>query len=247
MEFRVHDLQSYPQAAGAVLSAAVLLLLASLSMSASCAQAQGTTAQTASTQAVTSLDGPRPVPAKPVTPAKPATAKSSWKDLTPTQQQALKPLAEHWASLGVERRRKWLEISKNYPSWSPTEQAKLHSRMREWVLLSQQQRDQARLNFAETKNLSPKEKAAEWEAYQSLSPEAKKKLALAAKPASRPAGVAVIKSPTPAKLANVPVTPHTSIQGARLAAAKQPVQQNTLLPQPADTSEPEQASTVPSE
>jgi len=246
MEFRVRDPQSYPPTAGVALSVAMLLLLASLSMSASCALAQATTAQTATTQAVTGLDVPRPAPAKAVTPPKPATPKSSWKDLTATQQQALKPLAEHWAGLGLERRRKWLEISKNYPSWPPAEQAKLHSRMREWVLLSQKQRDQARLNFAETKNLSPKEKAAEWEAYQSLSPEAKKKLALAAKPASRPAGVAFIKSPTPDRLANFPVTPHTPIQGARLAAAKQPVQQNTLLPQP-EAPEPEQASTEPSE
>jgi hypothetical protein len=244
MEFRVHDLQSYPQTAGVVLCAAILVSLASLSLSASCAQAQGTTAQTASTQAATGLDAPTPAPTKPIAPQRPATAKSSWKDLTPAQQQALKPLAEHWASLGVERRRKWLEISKNYPSWSPAEQAKLHGRMREWVLLSQDQRNQARLNFAETKALSPKEKAAEWEAYQSLSPEEKKKLA--GKPASRPAGVAVIKTPSPAKLANVPVTPHTSIQGARLAAAKQPVQQNTLLPQ-TEAPEPEQAPTVPSE
>ena len=40
----------------------------------------------------------------------------------------------------------------------PEEQAKLHSRMTEWAALSAQQRTQARLNFAETKQLSADEK-----------------------------------------------------------------------------------------
>ena len=53
---------------------------------------------------------------------------------------------------------------------SGAEQAKLHSRMTEWAALSPQQRTQARLNFAETKQLSPDDKKAKWEAYQALPP-----------------------------------------------------------------------------
>jgi hypothetical protein len=229
MEKQVHDHPAFPQYAGVALSSTLFVLLVGLSGSASCALAQGTASQTASTQAVTSLDAPKPAVSKTGISPKPATSKSSWKDLTPAQQEALKPLAEHWGRLGEERRRKYLVISKNYPSLPPAEQAKMHSRMREWVSLSQQQRTQARLNFAETKKLSPKDKAAEWEAYQALSPEEKKKLA--AKAPARAAGVAVIKAPSPQKLANVPVTRHTPIEGSRLAAAKHPVQHNTLLPQ----------------
>lgn len=225
-----HDRKPHPQYAGVGLSGAVFVLLIALSASASCAQAQWTAAQTASTQAVTSLDAPRAGSTKTSPAPKPATSgKSAWKDLTPAQQQALKPLAERWDSLAAERKRKWLVISRNYPSLPPAEQAKLHNRMNEWVSLSLQQRNQARLNFAETKKLTPEQKAEQWQAYQALSPEEKKKLA--AKAPTKPAGVAVPKPASPQKLANVPVTRHAPIKGARLAAAKYPVQENTLLPQ----------------
>ena len=72
---------------------------------------------------------------------------------------------------------------------SGAEQAKLHSRMTEWAALSPQQRTQARLNFAETKQLSPDDKKAKWEAYQALPPEEKRKLAAgAAKPPANGGG-----------------------------------------------------------
>ena len=100
-------------------------------------------------------------------------AKLAGKTRHPAQQQALRPLARNWHELSEDHKRKWLEISKNYHALHPDEQAKLHSRMSEWVTLSQQQRTQARLNFGETKKLSPQEKAAKWEAYQALSAEEK--------------------------------------------------------------------------
>jgi hypothetical protein len=85
----------------------------------------------------------------------------------------------------------------------------MHSRMNEWVTLSPQQRAQARLNFARTKELSkqltPEEKKAKWETYQALSPEEKQKLAAKANP--KPAGAATaVKPVAPQKLA--PVPPH---------------------------------------
>jgi hypothetical protein len=156
--------------------------------------------------------------------------KSAWKDLNPTQQQALMPLAEHWNKLEEERRRKWLVISRNFPSLSPAEQAKMHSRMAEWVTLSQQQRNQARQNYTQTQKLSPEEKARQWQAYQALSPEEKKKLATQAP--VKPVGAAVVKSAPSPKLAKVPVTPLSPTPGSKLAAAKQSIQDNTLLPQP---------------
>ena len=168
----------------------------------------------------------------------PLNSKPAWTDLTPAQQQALKPLAGNWASLSVESKRKWLAISKSYPNLPPSEQAKAHSRMSEWVSLSQQQRTEARLNFAETKKLPPQEKATQWQSYQELSPEAKKKLAAQA-PAT-PAGAAVVKPIPQKKLTEVPVTPHTPTQGAKLSGANQSVHQKTLLPQA-----PAQAETAP--
>lgn len=118
----------------------------------------------------------------------------TWKELSQEQQQALQPLAAHWETLSVERKRKWLALSKNYYAMSPAEQAKLHGRMREWVLLSQQQRTQARLNYAETKALTPEEKSAQWQAYQQLSPDEKRRLAAKAPP--KPSGAAVAQPAT---------------------------------------------------
>jgi hypothetical protein len=174
-----------------------------------------------------SLWGPTPASAqstKPaqtanaVTPAKtPASAPKArasvrplWKELTPMQQQSLAPLATSWDSIMSEgQKRKWLEISKNYPSLPADGRATMHSRMAEWVALSPQERAQARLNFATTKELAkqltPEEKKAKWQSYQALSPEEKQKLA--AKAAPKPAGAATaVKPVAPQKLA--PVAPH---------------------------------------
>jgi hypothetical protein len=141
--------------------------------------------------------------AKPI-PNKAATAtptKQDWALLTPAQQQALQPLAKSWASLSNGQKRKWLEISLNYPSLSPDDKAKMHSRMSEWAALSPRARAEARLNFASTnelsKQLSPQEKQAKWQAYQSLSNEEKRKLAESG--VRPPVGAALPARPVPEK------------------------------------------------
>jgi hypothetical protein len=230
MNSLVHDPRLAPKHSSMAVAAATFVLLIALSGSAACALAQSAAAQGTSTRPVATQDSSQVAVPKSTPAQKPATARSAWKDLTPAQQLALKPLAEHWNSLNVERRRKWLVLSRNFPNLPPAEQAKLHSRMSEWASLSDQQRNQARLNFAETKQLSAEEKAEKWQAYQALSPEEKKKLAAKA-PAKR-TGVAIVK-PAPAQnLANVPVTRLPQSPGSRLAAAKHPIDENTLLPQP---------------
>jgi hypothetical protein len=153
-----------------------------------------------------------PAAAKPSAAVTKTTAsKPLWAELTPMQQQALAPLASGWnTTISEPQKRKWLEISKNYPSLTPEGQANLHSRMNEWVTLSPQQRAQARLNFARTKELSkqltPEEKKAKWQTYQALSPEEKQKLAAKASP--KPVGAATaVKPVAPQKLAAVPPHP----------------------------------------
>lgn len=152
---------------------------------------------------------PKPlVSASAVLPGKTVASGPDWSQLTPSQQQALAPLASSWnTGMSEAQKRKWLEISKNYSALTPQGQATLNSRMNEWVALSPQQRAQARLNFGKTKELSkqltPEEKKAKWEAYQALSPEEKQKLAAKASP--RPTGAATaVKPVAPQKLASVP-------------------------------------------
>ena len=139
-----------------------------------------------------------------VTPVKPVVSKPVWAELTVQQQTALRPLSPGWDTINEAQKRKWLEISKGYSSLTPEGQSIMHSRMTEWVGLSAQQRAQARLNFAKTKELSseltPEEKQAKWQSYQALSVEEKQKLAAKATP--KPTGAATAVRPVaPQKLA----------------------------------------------
>ena len=134
-------------------------------------------------------------------------SKPIWAELNPSQQQSLKPLAATWNGISEAQKRKWLEVSKGYPSLPAADQAVMHSRMVEWVAMSPQQRAAARLNFAKTKELSkeltPDEKKAKWQTYQALSPEEKARLAAKATP--KPAGAATAVKPVePQKLAVTP-------------------------------------------
>lgn len=154
-----------------------------------------------------------------------ATAGPTWTELTPAQQQSLKPLATYWNTISEAQKRKWLEISKNYATLAPDDQKTLHSRMNEWVALSPQQRAQARLNFAKTKELSlqltPDEKKEKWKAYQALSPE--EKAGLAQKAAPRPTGAATAIRPVDVqKLANVRQHPSAAASSTKPAASADP-------------------------
>lgn len=227
MFMRAVNQPSHPFIASALVCGAAFCFLAALSTSASCALAQGV--------AATPLLAPTSVKLPTLgTPAKTSSAqkissKPAWQDLTPAQQLSLKPLAANWSTLGEARKRKWIAIAANYSALAPTEQAKLHSRMTEWASLSQQQRTQARLNFAQSKQLSPTQKTATWQAYQALSPEEKQKLAISAPP--KPAGAAAATKPVPhQKLATIPVIRQTPMQTSKIAAATHAVNRNTLLP-----------------
>ncbi|MDP3135324.1 MAG: DUF3106 domain-containing protein [Burkholderiaceae bacterium] len=169
--------------------------------------------------------------------ARPAVKSSGWAELTPAQQQALRPLSANWGSISEAQKRKWIALSKNYPKLPAAEQAKLHSRMTEWVALSPQQRSQARLNFAETTKLTPDDKKAKWQAYQALSPEEKHKLA---KSAAKPGGAAAaVKPVAPQKLASVPTPARKPSRPLpTIAAGPNQVDQNTLLPQAAPATAP---------
>ncbi|WP_255249922.1 DUF3106 domain-containing protein [Polaromonas sp. AET17H-212] len=146
------------------------------------------------------------LPAKTVV-AQAAFSSPLWAELSPVEREILKPLASTWNTLSQTHKRKWLQMAKSYPALSTEEQVKMQGRMKAWVALSPQQRAQARLNFAKTKELSKEltaeEKQAKWQAYQALSDEEKRKLAAKAPP--KPAGAAPAAKPVAAqKLATVP-------------------------------------------
>ena len=221
------DQNQFPSSVGSLLAGTAFCLLAALSTPASCALAQTVAGAKAGSSA----------PAAKVSVAAASQSKPAWQELTAVQQVSLKPLAANWNTLGTSQKRKWIALAQNYPSLAPAEQIKLHSRMTEWASLSQQQRAQARLNFAQAKQLTPDEKAATWKAYQELSPEERQRLATSA--ASKPAGAAAAAKPVPVqKLAAVPVNRHNSKAAPKMAASGQTLNHNTLLPQPQPALEP---------
>ena len=165
------------------------------------------------------------------------TSGPSWQELTQAQRLSLTPLFAHWNSLDAAIKRKWVAIAANYPTLTPAEQVKLHSRMSEWSLLSKQERARARLNFAESKNLSSDQKVATWEAYQALDAEEKKKLAASAPP--KPPGAAGAAKPVaPQKLATVPLSGKNQTQGATITSPQRVPDNNPLLPLPTQVIEP---------
>lgn len=176
--------------------------------------------------------------AKPAQPATPRVqGKPLWTELTPDQQNALRPLAPSWNGMAEGHKRKWLAISQNFRSLSPDEQAKLQTRMTEWAALSPQQRTQARLNFAEAKRLPADERKAKWEAYQALSPEEKRKLAAGA-PKKTPPTAAAVRPIPPQKLAKVPRATATAREPRIAAGPMQPQHPVVSVPTSAPVASP---------
>lgn len=204
-----------PISSGAVAWAGAALLLATFGCAAASAEAQVKNAASAASPPV----------------AKQLVSKPLWRDLSPRQQRALQPLAPHWDSLTEPHKRKWLALSRNYAKLPPADQEILHSRMTEWAALSNQQRTQARFNFAEVKQVPVDERRAKWEAYQALSEEEKRRLAARATP--RPGAAATIR-PVPAqKLVPLPAASPDGQHAPRIQLAPPAARPLLAAPVPA--------------
>ncbi|HEX8610841.1 MAG TPA: DUF3106 domain-containing protein [Telluria sp.] len=110
--------------------------------------------------------------------AAPVAGKPMWKDLSPPQQVALDPLKGEWDRMESVRKQKWLDIANRYSSMKPDEQLRMQERMRAWTRLTPEERRVARENYTLSKKIDKSQKSAEWEKYQQLPEEEKKKLAL---------------------------------------------------------------------
>lgn len=101
----------------------------------------------------------------------------AWRELSASQRNALRPLERDWSRIDGPRKRKWIEIASRFPSMSAAERTRLQERMAEWARLSPQDRNTARLNFRDAKDVPADERRDRWEAYQSLSEEERRRLA----------------------------------------------------------------------
>jgi hypothetical protein len=194
-------------------------------------------------------------PAKPAAPALSTAAAPSktapssqplWKDLSPAEQTALRPLAANWDSMGLGQKRKWQSVAKDFDKLPPDQRTKMHARMTDWTALSTQQRADARQNFAQnrelTDGLTPEQRKVQWQAYQQLSPEEKRKLAesapkasiAGAAPAAKPQPV-LKKEPAPEfgtgkVLAKAKATQNAPAPGKKITVASHVAGQGQILP-----------------
>lgn len=169
-------------------------------------------------------------PTAPASANAPATVKTAnkpitkplWSELNPAQQLALAPLAVEWDRLDPIRKKKWLEISGKFSTMKPDEQVRLQERMRDWAKLTPEQRRVARESFSRTKKLAPDQKSAQWQQYQQLSEEQKKKLAT--------------DSASKKHVANLP-SPHTKGKTVPpIKSTPKPVLEQSVTPQAATQS-----------
>jgi len=159
----------------------------------------GLVASSVEAQSVKSSASPQAASPKPTVASKPL-----WRDLTARQQKALQPLSPYWDDMTEPHKRKWLAVSRDFTKMSSDEQEMLHSRMTDWAGLTNQQRAQARANFANVKQVPVDERKAKWEAYQALSDEEKSKLAARAKSAKAPGAAPTIRLVPEQKLVPIP-------------------------------------------
>jgi len=157
-----------------------------------------------------------------------AQADTAWQQLTEAQRKALAPLASHWTQLNPSQKSKWLAMSNNFDKLSSKEQATLHERMASWATLSPQQRAQARLTFNETKSIGADEKKTQWEAYQALSEDDKKKLAAQQTTGIQGAATASI-APSPNKVMRLPGK-STPTSNSSKSSTTIVIDKKTLLP-----------------
>ena len=124
-----------------------------------------------------------------------ASTGPSWSRLTPQQRSALLPLERDWSSIDAPRKTKWLEVAARFPAMPVADQKRVQERMAEWARMTPSERGRARLSFQESKQFSPEQKQAHWEAYQALPDNERRALADRNQPSAvdKPASAASAK------------------------------------------------------
>jgi len=102
--------------------------------------------------------------------------------------------------------------------------------MTEWARLSPKERGEARLHYQELRQLSPADRQARWEKYQSLSADERRELAARAKPASAP-----VREPTARAARPAPVQKSNLVSTQPPAAAVRPVAPTVVQARPGAT------------
>lgn len=140
----------------------------------------------------------------------------AWASLSTQQRTALAPLARDWASIDTPRKTKWLEVAARFPAMPATDQQRVQERMAEWARMTPTERGRARLSFQESKQFSPEQKQARWEAYKALPDDERRALA----DRQRPRDDVARKPAAGAAAANQPKAGSTPVHSASAPLAK---------------------------
>jgi hypothetical protein len=165
---------------------------------------------------------PAPAPARraelprrePVRPSLLPLAQPLWSELSAAQRQVLAPFEEKWNALPVTEKRAWADLAQRFPGMKPDEQKRVEKRIVEWAALTPEQRRIARANYVLAQQIARENLLAEWEHYQSMTPEQRSVLGAvgntgsntAARYVTGPTGLAsVAAQPLPRRASKTPV------------------------------------------
>jgi hypothetical protein len=141
-------------------------------------------------------------------------AQPLWSDLNATQRQVLAPFEEKWNALPLTEKRAWADLAQRFPGMKPDEQKRVEKRIVEWAALTPEQRRIARANYVLAQQIARENLLAEWENYQSMTPEQRSVLGAvgntgsntAARYVTGPTGLApVAAQPLPRRAPKTPV------------------------------------------
>ncbi|RPH45976.1 MAG: DUF3106 domain-containing protein, partial [Burkholderiales bacterium] len=94
-----------------------------------------------------------------------------WSDLSPAQQEVLAPFSAQWNALPITEKRAWADLASRFPKMKADEQKRVEKRIAEWAALTPDQRRLARANYRLAQKVGRENLLAEWENYQSMTPE----------------------------------------------------------------------------
>jgi hypothetical protein len=140
---------------------------------------------------------------------------TNWTSLSGQQRSALAPLERDWNQIDATRKAKWMEIAARFPTMPLPEQKRVQERMAEWARMTPVERGRARLSFQESKQFTPEQKQARWEAYKALPDDERRALASRNRPSEGTARVAAEAASTPLSASQ----PKSSLSGQRNATS----------------------------
>ena len=113
-----------------------------------------------------------PIRLEPAKPNLPTLAfKPGWSDLSSAQRQVLAPFESQWQQLPLNEKRAWADLAGRFPQMGEQEQARVQRRIADWAGLSPDERKLARANFRMAQQTGTVNLQADWERYQTMTPE----------------------------------------------------------------------------